>query len=535
MPFFSGQTFPAGGALFSSDGAMLVTNNTPTTVFRNRFPSDSSGCVFVDYTNSPATTDPRFGGIAFSASTGAMFCTTAAVSASSRNIGGWAVSSTGQLHITFAEPTAKFTNGGITSDGDGVVYVRPEPGFFLPFTDSGAGVVSTTATYGGVSATFTRATTATTVLSTGLIGSVASGSPRSFYDPTSLAYRGYLAEGARTNVLLQSEDFSSASWTKTDTVVTANNTTAPDGAVTADLLTEGSAGTASASQSVTGTANANYAVTRFFKFGNCQWVRMQFGNGANSVNGWFDIQNGVKGSTSVGGTGVAVSSSIKAYPSGWFRCELVGSVNSAATAIASLTLSASGDGAGRVNNATRFEWGAGFEDNVSFASTYIPTTIAAVTRNTDVLTYPTTGWLNAAAGTLLGQFLPSSDLTGNHIIASINDGTNNERYTLFKLNTTGVFDSFVSDGGVTQADFGTRAISATVPAKGAFAYAVNDFASSLNGQAVETDVAGTLPTVTTLEVGVNLATASNAMFGTISSIGYWALRLPNATLQSYTT
>lgn len=76
--------------------------------------------------------------------------------------------------------------------------------FYAPFADAGSGAVSLVASGAGASQapTFTRATDATTVDENGLIVTVSAGTPRSYYDPTTLEYRGYLAEGARTNLLL---------------------------------------------------------------------------------------------------------------------------------------------------------------------------------------------------------------------------------------------------------------------------------------------------------------------------------------------
>lgn len=48
--------------------------------------------------------------------------------------------------------------------------------------------------------------------------------------------KGLLVEGARTNLLWQSQDFSTANWPKTQATVTANATTAPDGTTTADKI-----------------------------------------------------------------------------------------------------------------------------------------------------------------------------------------------------------------------------------------------------------------------------------------------------------
>ena len=78
--------------------------------------------------------------------------------------------------------------------------------FVLQFKDNGGGAVQLVPlrpVAGVALPTFTRATTATTVLADGLIGSVASGIPRSYYDPTTLEYQKYLAEGVAPNESLK--------------------------------------------------------------------------------------------------------------------------------------------------------------------------------------------------------------------------------------------------------------------------------------------------------------------------------------------
>ena len=86
--------------------------------------------------------------------------------------------------------------------------------------------------------TFTRASTATFVGSNGLIQTAASGAPRFDHNPATGESLGLLVEGARTNLLLRSEEFDNAYWGKTRSSVTANATTSPAGTLTADKLIE---------------------------------------------------------------------------------------------------------------------------------------------------------------------------------------------------------------------------------------------------------------------------------------------------------
>ncbi len=61
--------------------------------------------------------------------------------------------------------------------------------------------------------------------------------PRFDFDPVTLAARGLLVEEQRTNLLTYSEQFDNAAWVKSGTTVTANAAAAPNGTVTADLVT----------------------------------------------------------------------------------------------------------------------------------------------------------------------------------------------------------------------------------------------------------------------------------------------------------
>jgi len=61
--------------------------------------------------------------------------------------------------------------------------------------------------------------------------------PRFDYDPVTLAPKGLLIEEQRVNYCLYSEDFTQASWAKSNTTVAGNSAVSPSGAVTADTIT----------------------------------------------------------------------------------------------------------------------------------------------------------------------------------------------------------------------------------------------------------------------------------------------------------
>lgn len=127
------------------------------------------------------------------------------------------------------------------------LFGNPSDGLFIDLTDNSLIVKdSSTAAnnYAGTALsklTFTRASTATRFNASGLIESVASDVARIDYNPSPLALRGLLIEGARTNLVLNSDTLSTQSVTVTAAVHTLSfygtGTITLSGASTAGPLT----------------------------------------------------------------------------------------------------------------------------------------------------------------------------------------------------------------------------------------------------------------------------------------------------------
>jgi hypothetical protein len=93
----------------------------------------------------------------------------------------------------------------------------------------------------------------------------------------------------------------------------------------------------------------------------------------------------------------------------------------------------------------------------------------------------------------------------------------------------------VSVGAVTQCNITTgTGYTVNIERGTSMCYALNDFARSFSGAAVVTDTSGTVPTVTTLNLGIGNGGVV-ALNGWIASLTYYPLRLPNATLQTLST
>lgn len=164
----------------------------------------------------------------------------------------------------------------------------------------------------------------------------------------------------------------------------------------------------------------------------------------------------------------------------------------------------------------------------SFASSFIPTAAASVTRNPDVAKMTGTNfsnWYNATEGAF---FVECSSLAAQNCL-HVDDTTNNNRITMInRLSGTGTASSVIVSG-VSQADLsvggwtsGTNRIVST--------YKANSFAAGTNAATIATDTSGTVPTVTQLRLGGNLTAA---MFGYMRKFNYYPQRITNAEVQAF--
>jgi len=202
--------------------------------------------------------------------------------------------------------------------------------------------------------------------------------------------RTLLTEQQRTNVLLWSQDASQTAWVKTDTTVTTNAAIAPTGEATADLLVEGTAGTAAMHQNITVASGTAFSAARWLKRDNHDWVLLQIVDQAapttNFVRAWFNLATGERGAAATnGGVGATARAIIEPFGNGWYRCTVAGSLTGI-TAYRVVSQSANGDASTtRVNNARRLEFGRQGEAASAAPTSYIVTTGAGAIRNPDAL------------------------------------------------------------------------------------------------------------------------------------------------------
>jgi len=371
--------------------------------------------------------------------------------------------------------------------------------------------------------------------------------PRFDYDPVTLAPKGLLVEEQRTNLLVRSEEFDNAIWTKAGVTVTANATTSPDGTVDADTVVEGTSnGQHSVDQSVALSASTTYAITFYAKRASGTrdaFIQVNTSGGTTGAGfAWFNLGTGVASAIStLTGTFVGISASATDVGNGWYRCTLVFTSNAgnAGAVIFFGTYNANriytGDGTSAL-----YIWGAQLEAG-AFATSYIPTVASQVTRTADVATITGANfsqWYNPAAGTFVVEFdKASAAARGGALSAADFNAVSGTGVTIDGQNDANI-RAFIENAGVVQMLNATLlAYSANATVKAAVAYATNDAVGAAGGQLGTADTTVTVPTLNALQVGAvrnTVNAATNFLNGHIRSIRYYPTRLSNAQLQALT-
>lgn len=171
----------------------------------------------------------------------------------------------------------------------------------------------------------------------------------------------------------------------------------------------------------------------------------------------------------------------------------------------------------------------------SFATPFIVTAGASATRASFACTTADLSWFNASEGTFVSSETRYATAIADGTVFQIDDGTANNRIANGTGATGAVLNPFVVTGGVAQAVLTQAASTGTGNSKLALAYKANDFAASANGAAAVTDAAGTIPSgLTTLRIG-QIAGPVSFYNGWVSSLAYYPIRLPNASIQGLAT
>jgi hypothetical protein len=179
-------------------------------------------------------------------------------------------------------------------------------------------------------------------------------------------------------------------------------------------------------------------------------------------------------------------------------------------------------------------WGAQLEAG-AFATSYIPTTTAQVTRSADAASMTGanfSSWYRADEGTLYSEAATFDSVTNSNMVVSLSDGSTNNIVQQFYASATTIRSQF-NYAGVAQAQLNQSGVAVGSQYKIASSYKVDDFSSSVNAQAVQTDTNGNLPAGVN-QMGIGNRLGSILLNGTIKKLAFYPDRLSNAQLQALT-
>ena len=350
--------------------------------------------------------------------------------------------------------------------------------------------------------------------------------PRIDYDPNTLAVKGLLIEEARTNQNKSSADIAGAGWTAGAGVTIGAATTAPDGTSNAKLYQ--STGALDWLYNTSAVAIASpFASSVYLKYGGTgRWfILSSYGTGGAQL--WIDLLNGVIGTSSNwSGIGTVITPTITPINNGWYRLTL--GTSAGATHNYLQINSVDADNSIVQANGTVYVWGAQTEAG-SFATSYIPTAAASVTRAADVVQFTGTALtaLQGIAGAAIVEMtaLPGATAGSGIIIG----GASGVAFMFENSNTVAVTYDVSSSPTLAAATAGTSSFTGGIRAGVSWNASARSIV--LGGGTVGTVASGFTGSRASVGLG-SYAGGSQPANSWVKSFAIYNQRLSDATLQA---
>ena len=372
--------------------------------------------------------------------------------------------------------------------------------------------------------TTTRNSIATRVNKEGLIEVVGSDVPR--IDYTDSADGVLLLEPSRTNKATYSEDFSQSFWTKSNANV-VSGFASPDGNNNAYKLVEDATNSSHFIRSgFIGTTDGGSIIPSIFvKSAERSQVVLQ----EDAYTGQFMTVDLIAETISTNGQ----NANLTKLANGWFRIDFksLGKPSTRWKISPSVNLSSTyqGDGTSGI-----YIFGFQLEDNVSYATSYIPTSGSTVTRLADECNSAGNSEVfNDSEGVLYAEISALAD-DGTSRDISLSDGTSSNYVRISLSNAVGFIEYNVVVGttqasgifSVTQKDYNKIAVK----------YKENDFALWINGVKADSDTSGVTFSASTLDVlNFNRGSGLNPFYGNCKEVRVYNTALTDQELQALTT
>ena len=390
--------------------------------------------------------------------------------------------------------------------------------------------------------TFERASTGTYVGSDGLIKTAAADEARFDHDPETGESLGLLIEESRSNLLLQSQNFTT-SWSDNynDTTVVSNAIISPDGTLNGSKIIKDSGSSISnLISNNTGIISPSRAMFSIYaKAGGFDGIQLTSWADPNDFQN-FDLVNGTLGNA--GSVTPLVNSKITYVGNQWYRCLAYLKPSGNGGLGFQPTANPQSDGWRPTNSGNGVDgiyvWGAQIEAG-SFPTSYIPTSGSTFTRqpdNASITGTNFTDFYNQSEWTMFCEYssFSFSNSASLPTLAHFTDGTLNE-YVRLNCAPSYKLRSFIVDGGVTQTQINTGGTSSNNEiVRSVAGIQENNVKIVVNGNTSNVATNVTLPNPTKVEIGNWILQANTFLNGYISQLIYYPARISDIKLEQMT-
>ena len=374
---------------------------------------------------------------------------------------------------------------------------------------------------------FTGDTDSTYVDSDGLIKTVKQGHARIDYTDNPDGH--LLLEPARTNSLVQSNQFDTTWIIGASALDLTSGQSGVYGSTDAWLLKKNSTGARYIQQSVS-LSSAQYSFSVYLKAESTEWVWLLSSNGSSEVTSYFDLQNGVVGTTA--GSNLD-STNIESVGNGWYRCTLT---YTQATSFVRIYPADSNGSISPTSDNGIYIQHAQLEAG-SYATSYIPTNGSSVTRSAETCNGAGNSEVfNDSEGVLYVETEPFIDGDFESQYISLSDNTTGNNFVSIQHRNTGQLRIYA--GGFASSNIMyLQNIDMAQNLKIAVQYKVNDYKLFVNG--VEYSPYGTptqsvLTGLSTLDFRLR-GSASGYWVGNVKEVKYYNTALSDSELEALTT
>jgi hypothetical protein len=385
--------------------------------------------------------------------------------------------------------------------------------------------------------TFTRASSATFIDSTGTLQTASTDAPRFDHNPTTGESLGLLVEEARTNSIRNNTMVGAV--TGTPGTLPTNWTLTGGSGISPSVVGAGTEnGIAYIDVQVNGTPTASTFANIVFDtsivassgqaWASSVYVKLTAGSLTNT-----SIVQEIREVTSLGV--YLTNSTLTVTPTSAAlntqRVLLSRTLNNASTTNVRPIVSFQTTNGAAIDFTLRI--GLPQLEQGAFATSVIPTTTAAATRAADVATITGSAfssWYRQDEGTVFAEYRDIGITGANRFVYQVSDGTGSNRIGFFVSGTTTINNRHVAAG--TQVNPTTLSTILNGRNRHAIACAVGSCNAASGGTLATASSPSSMPSVTQLSIGA--LNAGEFLNASISRLTYWPTRLPNTTLQRMT-